>query len=1581
MSVSRLPVSRSCSPPATMALLALLLGTPSAAQSTSEQPRAAFSLASSEIFNTRDRPQVWLTFQEIDHLDFRIYRVKDAIAFFEGLRDPHVLGSPAPVVPQEQTWIERIAAWKAVRRSEIRSFLRGQVSREQRQARRARRDRETVQQRQVLRYNAFAQVPLLNRERLVASWREVLPPVREAEYRHVPLELPGAGVYVVEAVHAPLRAYTIVLVSDIGLVTKAAPGQFLTYAVDRFTGEPVSDCRIRLLAGQKPVVEGSSNADGVFLAEVEPVTSDNVVAVGHCGNQAVATDPYAWNFKAPASELTAYVYTDRPIYRPGHVVHMKAILRWREGGTLQPFDQPEVELRVKDARDKVLLRTTRRVDPFGAIAADLTLPSSAALGYYTIAMTSRGEETYLGSFEVQEYRKPEFEVSVETSARFARQGTRVRATVRARYYFGQPVSGAAVKVVLHKSFYNSPLRWVDSADEADPDEEPGPVYGYGGEQIFATEAKLDAKGEATVDVPLAVDEQATDYTATIEARVTDESEREVSGAGRTVATYGNFVIAATTGQFVFRPRSAATLRLRVVDYAGQPQTSLPVNVWLARHWYAYEEAAGRSSEHEEVIAQGVVTTDASGRATWKTTLPAEGGSYRLYASARSGDRIVKSSASVWVPSRGEEATLDRQQQLELIPDRNSYQPGDTARFVIRGADATAPMLVTKEGRSITWHRLSRLPAGRLLEVPIEEEDVGNTWVNMMFLKGDRVYQAERRVNVPPLSRGLQVTVTAEAALSKPREPGVFTIRTLDSTGSPVRAQVSVGVVDEAVYGVKSDTTPDPLRVFYRNEYSRVSTQFSRNFSFIGYAGRRTLRLTARRRPFTLADFKAERPERPFVRREFPDAIYWIADLVTDDTGAATVKVDYPDSLTTWRVTARAITTDTKAGTAVARTTTTKDVILRMVPPRFLTEGDRVRLPTVTHSYLPDSTTINVSLRAKGLDTDEGFVDTQTCTLTQGQEQRHVWPLVARRAGNARLTGSALTAGPDADSVELTLPVLPYGLARDEGVSGSLHEETTHAESLTIPDRANPAARSLRIALAPSLAGAMLGALDYLVSYPYGCTEQTVSSFVPNVLVLRTLADLRIVPAERLALLDRMSAEGLRRLTELQNEEGGWGWWQTAESDPFMTAYALWGLIEARRSGLEVDQTRLQRAADALAALYAKYPRAVSELKAYETYVLGLGREQGVQAAAFDQQAALDGLWASRERMSAYGRALLLLALDLAKDARGTTLARELLGAVTTKGEHSWWTSDGDPLLTESWVDTSVEATAWAVRALVPHAAKDATLERAVRFLLASRTGAHWLSTKQTAMVLYGLLDYMRARREQPTTYSVDVTVNGQVAGRHTFAPSDWTNPDPVVITAPAQTGANEVRIVKKGDGPLYWSATAHYYDTAEALSASGSRKLAISRQYFLLTPSSSEGRMVYRRAPFRGTTKPGDLLLVRLVVAGANDWRHLVVEDPLPAGAEAVANPERYTIEPVGNDERRYNWFAGYRELRDTHFAAFLDELRDGRQELTYLLRIVTPGEFRSMPARVAPMYQPGVFASTSATRVTVTGQGDKVTR
>jgi uncharacterized protein YfaS (alpha-2-macroglobulin family) len=1526
--------------------------------------RVAFDLSSSQIFTTKDSPAIDLTFQQLDHLDFRIYRIKDGAKFFASLKDPHHLGSAEPVVPQEQTWLERLAIWKADRRAEMRTFLRRQLTYSYRAERRKQSDQSTVKQRVALNQNAFAQVPLLNTAQLVSSWREILPNLRDAEYRRLPLDLPGKGVYLVEAVLPPHRAYTIVIVSDVGLVTKAAPGQALLFAANRFTGEPIANCAATLLVDKQVALTGTTGADGTTIGAIQAQKPESVIAMAQCGDDTVVTDPSAYSLRSSPRDLLGYIYTDKPIYRPGHTVKLKGVLRWREHDAIIPFDQPNAEVSIVDTDDKVLQRQTLKVDAFGAVSTSFVVPATAPLGYYTIRINV-GDESASGNFEVQEYRKPEFEVGVSSAGRFIVQGGKAKVTIKARYYFGQPVANGAVKYALYKTGYYSPYRWRDSGEEGEYADD----YFDANEQIGEEDVRLDAQGEATVDVDLPVDERQADYTLRIDARVTDASGREVSGKGSVIATHGDFMISGELDRYVYQPGAAAELRLRAIDYQGQPKANVPITIELARVNYARDGADGAEATP---VLQGTVQTDAAGQAVWKMAFPKESGNFRFRATAPSAGRTIKDDTSAWISGYAQETSEnDYDQYLELVADQKSYAPGQTARLLLRGAEMDATILVTKEAQTISWHEVKKVKGGDAIDVPITDADVGDTWVNIIFVKNDRVYRAERRLRVPETARTLNVSITAASAVAKPRDPGVFTIKTTDLAGAPVSAQVSLAVIDEAVYAVKPDSTPDPVRFFFRRSYSVVNTSFSREYAFYGYSSTQSIllaKLGGARRPFTLADFKGDKESRPHVRKEFPDAIFWAADIVTDAAGTATVKVSYPDALTTWRLTARAIAADTRGGAAISRTTVTKDVILRVITPRFLTEGDTLRLPTIAHNYLPEAKAMAVSVTAKGLTPlDATATTTRNVDIPSNGESRMEWPYKAQAVGTATITGTATTPG-DGDAVEQSLPVLPYGIKRDAGTSGSTASGTDRTIDLTIPEQSNPAARSIQVALAPSMAGSMLSALDFLAEYPYGCTEQTVSSFFPNLMVMRALGDLKLAPTERLGSLDRMNADGLKRLYDLQHEDGGWGWWKTDQNHPFMTAYALWALVEAQHAGVRgVNTWRITQGVTAAEKLYAEYPKMVPELKAYMVYVLQQAKTLAPEQTSgsetpFDFAKAIDDLWSARDRMTPYGRTLLLLVLDAAKDARGDTLAPQVVAAAKTEGALSSWPSTNDPLL-DDWGDTSVEATAMAIKALAPRMPNDPLIERAARYLLVNRAGGYyWSSTKTTAFALMGLLEQLRARGDKPGTLTVDVEVNGTKVGSQTFTPESWTMANPVLLTAPAQAGVNKVRIIPRSGGSVYWTATARYYDNRESLEPSGTRKLALSRKYFSLTPiKRKDGSIVYRETPFSGTARAGDLLLVRLVAAGSTDWRYVMLEDPLPAGVEAIREEDLYQLE-----KHETWWYGSQREYRDNRIVQFQSDFSNGRYEYTYLLKVVTPGSFKAMPAQITPMYVPDVFATTS---------------
>ncbi len=856
---------------------ALLLAGTVFTQSAGAQPPAdpatqpAFSVASSHIATTRERPTIDLLFRRVASLDFRVYRVNDPLKFFAGLRDPHALGSEAPLVPQEQTLLERVARWKAARRQDILAFFRGQFSHRYRAARRESAAKTQIAQRQPVEYRQFAQVPLLNRSQLVSSWRERLPMVRDTEVRRIPLDLPGEGVYVVEAVNGIFKAYTVVIVSDLGLVTKAAPGQLIMFAANRFTGEPApAGCPAEVIANRNVVANGSIGADGTWEATLPDTKPEDVIAVVHCGTQVAATDPGAWMFQDSARSLTGYVYTDKPVYRPGHTVNIKAVLRWRAGDSLTPFDRKQVEVSIADPNDKVVLRQQVAVDEFGSVLASHVLGRGVSLGRYSISIAS-GDDQASGGFEVQEYRKPEFEVIVKPAARFAVQGGKVAVTITGRYYFGQPVANAAVKYIVHKQPYYSPFRWAD--DEDGEGREP---WWFGGEQAQEGTALLDGQGVAEILVPLeaaeaADNESVRDYSARIEARVTDASSREVSGSAIVHATVGRFMLVARPESYAFRAGGPAAISVRAVDYAGAVQPGVRVLAVLERLVY---EQGHWEKPVVTPIAEGSLTTDADGRAAWSVTLPREPGNYRFRVSADADGRTVTDTAYAWVSgSLTGGGFPDQETTVELLADKKTYQPGEVAHLTLKGAVSSAALLVTKEARQVSWRQVLR-PAAVVVDVPVGEGDLGDTYVNVAFLKDDRLYRAETRLRVPAVARQLQVTVVPDQAVGKPRQPAGFTINVADHAGRPVRAQVSLGVIDEAVYGVQPDGTPDPLRFFYRREYSRVGTQFSREYPFIGYSGTQQLLLAQRRRPTSLADFKADRPARPQVRKEFPDAIYW-----------------------------------------------------------------------------------------------------------------------------------------------------------------------------------------------------------------------------------------------------------------------------------------------------------------------------------------------------------------------------------------------------------------------------------------------------------------------------------------------------------------------------------------------------------------------------------------------------------------------------------------------------------------------------------------------------------------------------------
>ena len=284
-------------------------------------------------------------------------------------------------------------------------------------------------------------------------------------------------------------------------------------------------------------------------------------------------------------------------------------------------------------------------------------------------------------------------------------------------------------------------------------------------------------------------------------------------------------------------------------------------------------------------------------------------------------------------------------------------------------------------------------------------------------------------------------------------------------------------MDEAIYGIKPDTTPSILNAFYGRVYSRVMTDTSLTYYFNGQAGKRAMELATARRSRALGQMKPERLVQPKVRKAFPDTAYWMADISTGAGGQTTVHFNYPDAITSWRATARGVTLDTRVGSAVNNTIVRKNIMVRLVVPRFFRRGDEITISTIVQNYLPTAKVAHVSMDLTGLQVLEG--SEQAVTVPSGGLMKVDYRVRVLNVDSAKVLGKALT-DVESDAMELTLPVVPFGVKLAISKSGSLAGAgmTDTMQQMQFPQNVEVGTRKLTVNITPSVAGSVFSALSY-----------------------------------------------------------------------------------------------------------------------------------------------------------------------------------------------------------------------------------------------------------------------------------------------------------------------------------------------------------------------------------------------------------------------------------------------------------------------------------------------------------------------
>ncbi|MBM3982790.1 MAG: hypothetical protein FJ304_21470, partial [Planctomycetes bacterium] len=699
-----------------------------------------------------------------------------------------------------------------------------------------------------------------------------------------------------------------------------------------------------------------------------------------------------------------------------------------------------------------------------------------------------------------------------------------------------------------------------------------------------------------------------------------------------------------------------------------------------------------------------------------------------------------------------------------------------------------------------------------------------------------------------------------------------------------------------------------------------------------------------------------------VRRDFADSAYWTTTLRTDKTGKATANFKLPDSLTNWRVQVVAVSPKMHVGSAQTRFKTSRPVMIWPMLPRAFAEGDLVSVFGTVHNLSDQEQNVHVHLKA-----ENGQVMSAPEQAVKVPAKGSVPVFWSYRAGKPGMTDLLMSAKCDAgsDASLKKLPVVAAALTERVTASGIVGQGDL---KVTLPADFDPTSARVTVTLAPTLAADLADTLPYLVEYPYGCVEQTMSRFLPALrvgLILKQsgLSTVKVLEQK----LPKVVEAGQKRLIELQQPDGGWGWQGSGTTHEMMTPYALFGLLAAEETGYPCPNANtipngLARLAGYLNATAPQWDAALKGDWA-KAFPNNTGRHTEINdvmfclwVAAYDAERAKRANvdvkpWFARIEKSV-GRADLsdtghAFALELAakhgKKELADKLAAELRKRAQKSGDRVFWTKAGF----SRWGDNTIEVTATVLKALVAHDPKDPLIPGVLAYFHSTKRGDRWDSTKDTAHVLYALCDYLAAVQAGPAAGgTVTVALNGTELGK-----TKLDTPESKVVRYAGKdlkAGANVIRATgEKASAGALVRVSVSFTRTNGGRVEARDHGIKVART---VSVRDADGKWTELKS---GATVPlGSYVKVRVTAApGAGHLQYFLIESPKPAGFETVpASDRRFAAPPE-------QFAPVLREDREAMTCFHYEHAGSAAAEFVVLAEFA--GEFALPPARGEQMYRP----------------------
>ncbi len=879
----------------------------------------------------------------------------------------------------------------------------------------------------------------------VRSWRQTVqgPPNRAT---HVLVNLapdggrlaPGAYYLIATSPDIPQERFhqeIVVIVSEINLTLKHATAGALVWANDMQTGKPVANLAVRFYGVRysqrlETFAIGNGNTDASGVAQIAIPASTNssgeILAIADGRFSAVSSSwsggISVYNFSLPSirgygyygggAGLRAYIYTDRPIYRPGQVVYLRGIVRNEDDVkyTLPPAGLA-VQLRVDDAQGQNILDTLLPADQYGAFNAVVKLADGAPLGSYNVSAAAESSGIAYMQFTVSAYRPPEYEATVTPAAAEIVRGGILTATVNAHYLSGGALANAPVQwnAVARSTTFNPPQ--FDQYTFSDSDN-PWYCYvcwRYPGYQppiqpLYRGNGMTDDQGRLELSLPISLELRGAGgalitgpLELSIEANVSGADNQIIAGRSSVTVHPATYYVGIAFPEYLIKAGQTATVELVALGWqaARLAGKSIEVSVFRREWKNTYDETTGRwSYQTSDVpVTTASVTSDARGEAI-ATFTPPQAGTYRVVARGRDDQgRLVQSSRFIW--ATGSEFIpwmRENNDRINLISDRNAYRPGDTAEIMIPSPfSGEHYALVTVERGHILRHEVIPVhSSSTVYRLPLTARDAPNIYVSVVLFAGMApggaaasqpgapAGRADYKVgyinlDVAPVTQVFSITLTPDRSLVQPGETVNYTLQATDSNGGPVVGQFSLDLVDKGILNLMPREKDAIVQAFYGERGASVQTasglsvsgnriveeaqQLAQRDAFALSAGAApTSAPAATAAPGAAAAPKAAPAARPpgannapQIRENFADTAFWTPAITTDAGGKASVSIKLPDNLTTWVLRAVGVDADTRVGEATVNVVATKPLLIRPVTPRFVVAGDVVELGAVVNN--------------------------------------------------------------------------------------------------------------------------------------------------------------------------------------------------------------------------------------------------------------------------------------------------------------------------------------------------------------------------------------------------------------------------------------------------------------------------------------------------------------------------------------------------------------------------------------------------------------------------------------------------------